>query len=92
MLNVFQVSLSVRHEIEMTREVMQKQWKEIRELREQNEGMRSDIREIKELLTSDLPANVYGHSQNPYTVQSPTPSLPSITRSSNRRSLIKKKW
>ena len=89
--------MTVRHEIEVTREVMQKQWREIKELREQNEGMRNDIREIKELLTADVmqaESNPIEHhyayqSHNPYTKQTPSPSLPSISKNA-RRSVRKK--
>lgn len=94
------VSINLRREIEITREVMQKQWREIRELRQQNEGMRSDIRDIKDMLTAEVTQrqeaaqdnqmqNIYGHAGGPYSVKTKSPSLPSISKSTKRS--VKKK-
>ncbi|XP_041359611.1 protein Hook homolog 1-like [Gigantopelta aegis] len=44
------VSQTVRLEIEKLRDVMRGQWMEMKALREQNESMRNDIKEIREML------------------------------------------
>lgn len=46
--------MSMRKEVEKIRDVMKMQWDEMKKLRNQNEGMRMDLREIKELLVSDV--------------------------------------
>ncbi|XP_048256351.1 serine/threonine-protein kinase MRCK beta-like [Haliotis rufescens] len=44
------VSLNMRLEIGKMRELMRSQWREMKELREQNESMRSDIKQIRDML------------------------------------------
>ena len=46
------VSHSMRLEVEKMRDVMKKQWEEMRGLREQNESMSRDIKDIRNLLIS----------------------------------------
>jgi len=68
---IARISHSMRHEIEKMRDVMKGQWDEMKSLREQNEGMTRDIKEIKELLlTSKADSNrsqspVFGHAFKP---------------------------
>ncbi|GFO19615.1 hypothetical protein PoB_004612000 [Plakobranchus ocellatus] len=49
------VTNMMRRDNEKMRDEMKRQWKQMRELREQNEDMRSDIREIRNLVLSDQP-------------------------------------
>nr|KAG5709597.1 hypothetical protein BaRGS_001647 [Batillaria attramentaria] len=49
---------NMRLEVEKMREVMRSQWEEMRILRQQNEGMRTDIKEIKDMLLGGEPSDV----------------------------------
>ncbi|CAL1540847.1 unnamed protein product [Lymnaea stagnalis] len=88
------VSLTMRNEIEKLRDVMRQQWEEMRELREQNESMRSDIKEIRELLVETHRAEKHVadaskpevHSSYPYG-----PTLPALSNKTRRVVLTKKK-
>ena len=62
-------------------QVMRGQWEEMRVLRQQNEGMRSDIMEIKDMLLGAAGAEPLGPTYNMGALK---PSLPALTNSSRR--------
>ncbi|XP_059151304.1 golgin subfamily A member 6-like protein 2 [Physella acuta] len=78
-------SQSMRMEVEKLREVMRKQWEEMRELRQQNEGMRSDIKEIRELLRGVQPADQSGALPGDQTPHKYGPSLPALAGNARRK-------
>jgi hypothetical protein len=67
---------------------MKGQWEEMRVLRQQNENMRTDIREIKDLLLADVSAEPQGPMYNMGALK---PSLPALSRNSKRIVQGKKK-
>ncbi|KAK7501122.1 hypothetical protein BaRGS_00007607 [Batillaria attramentaria] len=71
---------NMRLEVEKMREVMRSQWEEMRILRQQNEGMRTDIKEIKDMLLGGEP------SGDPpiYNMGALKPSLPALSRDTRR--------
>ncbi|XP_076440640.1 uncharacterized protein LOC143280047 [Babylonia areolata] len=74
---------TMRHEVEKMRDVMKSQWEEMRVLRQQNEGMRTDIKEIKDMLLGggDMTAE---HQGPTYNMGALKPSLPALTKNSRR--------
>ena len=64
------------------KKVMKSQWEEMRSLRHQNEGMRSDIRDIKDLLLADVNSNE--HQGPMYNMGALKPSLPALSKNSKR--------
>ncbi|GFS19037.1 hypothetical protein ElyMa_003278600 [Elysia marginata] len=87
------VTLTMRGEIERMRDVMKQQWKEMRNLREQNEDMRSDISEIRNLVLADRlnrgqpwpPQQATPDQAGHFDIQQPSPSLPSLSPKETRR-------
>lgn len=82
----------MRKEVEKVRDVMKMQWNEMKELREQNEVMRTDLREIKELLTSDIPnSHRSSNSGSPVLLRTAPLSLPGLSREKTRMFQNRKK-
>lgn len=72
---------NMRLEVEKMREVMRSQWEEMRVLRQQNEGMCTDIREIKDMLLGEASTV----SEPPvYNMGALKPSLPALSRDTRR--------
>jgi hypothetical protein len=57
------ITMSMRHEIERLRDIMQNQWIEMKYLREQNQTVRQDVKDIRNLLSIAQP-----DSYNTYTM------------------------
>lgn len=49
------ITMSMRHEIERLRDIMQNQWIEMKYLREQNQTVRQDVKDIRNLLSIAQP-------------------------------------
>lgn len=96
------LTMSVRHEIERMRDIMQNQWAEMKFLREHNQRMQQDVREIRELITMakaqpdgrrlegqrlGMSSRSFPPSKKP-TRGSPHPVVPPV---SSRRILTKRK-
>ena len=60
---------------------MRSQWEEMRMLRKQNDGMRTDIKEIKNLLLGEATAEPQGPTYNMGALK---PSLPALTNNPRR--------
>ncbi|KAK3767081.1 hypothetical protein RRG08_017955 [Elysia crispata] len=85
------VTLTMRSDIERMRDVMRQQWKEMRDLREQNEDMRSDISEIRNLVLADRLQRGQQWPQRPsepashFELQPSSPSFPPLSPKETRR-------
>uniref|UniRef100_A0A0B7A9X8 Uncharacterized protein n=1 Tax=Arion vulgaris TaxID=1028688 RepID=A0A0B7A9X8_9EUPU len=75
------VTQIVRNEIEKSREIMNKQYKEMRELRKQSEGIRQDIGEIKKMFSVNRFSQTGQVSiSDPINLQSSTPVFPLLNQ------------
>ncbi|RUS80514.1 hypothetical protein EGW08_011735 [Elysia chlorotica] len=86
------VTLTMHNDIERMRDVMQQQWREMRDLREQNEDMRNDISEIRSLIMDDrLQRGQQWHQRSPeptsshFELHQASPSLPALSQKETRR-------
>ncbi|KAL4236727.1 hypothetical protein ACF0H5_005111 [Mactra antiquata] len=93
------VSHSMRLEVEKMRDVMKKQWEEMRELREQNHSMSKDIKDIRSLLVNGcldddakeqqlhqqhVQQESHGHILPPHEYVAPPIHVPSTARGSGK--------
>lgn len=79
------VTHSMRLEVEKMRDVMKHQWDEMNAMRQQNEHMRSDLKDIKNLLRSSVDLNNEKSERIPvYGRPVFKPTLPTLTRDTKR--------